>query len=643
LETVRVNGVLAATLTYDPDTSALNAVEYADGVSRAVTRLANGTPGAVTIVTPDSRFTRISDERTTSDYGRTLSSELTVAGSDPRSESRGYLYDAAGRLERAVITGTGGFTSATYSYAFDAQQAAGCGSTYSGAGLDSLRTSGSRGDVDYRICYDAQGRPVSSTDPMIVSEGDTSEISYDGLGRVTGISGPRAAALKWGSGTTLTRVDEIAADGTGLVRTVMNTYGGAILDKIVSDDSGTSVLRYSGSHLFTVADDKITGVESVIYGLPGGAHVRTAPGSTATLTLPGLDGSALVTVEVPSLGSGTAAAPASTVGLADRFGPYGEPLVTPDAAGDALPTYAWKASAAQETLPGTSSITLMGARPYHPALGAFLAPDPVLASGSNLYGYTNGDPVNSSDTSGNMTEDDMSSIMIGAGAAAAILGGLGYLGGRSMEIYSLMKAAGPKQVVRWKGRTVAAIGVVLGAAGVGAAGYGTYLKVKSSLGGTESVLAAVGASLAAAGGAYLSAVGALAVFSRIRKGNWDALGTKELWTLGHASSKESTRTLRKAASGESESSFRALMGGEDSPFVIPSSNTAPSFVHVVDDASSVKSSVHQSPPVYRQSTIKKNSIDLDLSSDHSSIIKTGNQDFHAFMVDMVLREQRFSY
>lgn len=642
LETVRVNGVLAATLTYDPDTSALNAVEYADGVSRAVTRLANGTPGAVTIVTPDSRFTRISDERTTSDYGRTLSSELTVAGSDPRSESRGYLYDAAGRLERAVITGTGGFTSATYSYAFDAQQAAGCGSTYSGAGLDSLRTSGSRGDVDYRICYDAQGRPVSSTDPMIVSEGDTSEISYDGLGRVTGISGPRAAALKWGSGTTLTRVDEIAADGTGLVRTVMNTYGGAILDKIVSDDSGTSVLRYSGSHLFTVADDKITGVESVIYGLPGGAHVRTAPGSTATLTLPGLDGSALVTVEVPSLGSGTAAAPGSTVGLADRFGPYGEPLVTPDAAGDALPTYAWKASAAQETLPGTSSITLMGARPYHPALGAFLAPDPVLASGSNLYGYTNGDPVNSSDTSGNMTEDDMSSIMIGAGAAAAILGGLGYLGGRSMEIYSLMKAAGPKQVVRWKGRTVAAIGVVLGAAGVGAAGYGTYLKVKSSLGGTESVLAAVGASLAAAGGAYLSAVGALAVFSRIRKGNWDALGTKELWTLGHASSKESTRTLRKAASGESESSFRALMGGEDSPFVIPSSNTAPSFVHVVDDASSVKSSVHQSPPVYRQSTIKKNSIDLDLSSDHSSIIKTGNQDFHAFMVDMVLRQQRFS-
>jgi hypothetical protein len=84
------------------------------------------------------------------------------------------------------------------------------------------------------------------------------------------------------------------------------------------------------------------------------------------------------------------------------------------------------------------------------------------------------------------------------------------------------------------------------------------------------------------------------------------------------------------------------MGGEDSPFVIPSSNTAPSFVHVVDDASSVKSSVHQSPPVYRQSTIKKNSIDLDLSSDHSSIIKTGNQDFHAFMVDMVLRQQRFS-
>ena len=544
LETVRVNGVLAATLTYDSATSALTAVEYADGVTRAITRLPNGSPGAVTISTSDPRFTRIIDERTTSDYGRTLSSELTVTGSSARSETRGYTYDAAGRLERAVITGTGGFASATYSYAFDAQQAGACGSSYAGAGLDSLRTSGSRSGADYRICYDAQGRPVSSTDPLLVGEGGTSEISYDGLGRVTNISGPRAAALRWGSGTTLTRVDEIADDGSGLVRTVMNTYGGMMFEKAVTDDSGTSTLRYSGAHLFTVADGEISGVESVIYGLPGGAHVRTKPGSTATLTLPGLDGAAVVTLEVPSLGSGAAAVPGSTIGLADRFGPFGEPLVTPAASGTALPTYAWKAAAAQETLPGTSSITLMGARPYHPALGAFLAPDPVLESGYNLYGYTNGDPINSSDSSGNLTEDDMGTILIGAGAGAAILGGALFGAGRFKVFRSILGAENASQVVRWKGRTIAAIGGVLGAAGAASVGLGTYLKVKSSLGSTESILAAVGASLAAVGGGYLAALGATAVYSRIAYKRWPN-NNRAFWTLGFAEGKAGSG-LRKA-------------------------------------------------------------------------------------------------
>ena len=568
LETVRVNGVLAATLSYDPSTSALDSVEYADGVTRSITRLPNGSPGAVTINTSDSRFTRIIDERTTSDYGRTLSSELTVNGSSARSETRGYNYDAAGRLERAVITGTGGFASATYSYAFDVQQAGACGSTYSGAGLDSLRTSGSRAGVDYRICYDAQGRPVSSTDPLLAGEGGTSAISYDGLGRVTNISGPRAAAMRWGSGSTLARVDEIADNGSGLVRTVMNTYGGAMFEKAVTDDSGTSTLRYSGAHLFTVADGEISGVESVVYGLPGGAHVRTKPGATATLTLPGLDGSAVVTVEVPSLGSGSAAVPGSTVGLADRFGPFGEPLVTPAASGNALPTYAWKAASAQETLPGTSSITLMGARPYHPALGAFLAPDPVLESGYNLYGYTNGDPINSSDSTGNLTEDDMGTILIGAGAGAAILGGALFGAGRFKVFRSILGSEKASQVVRWKGRTIAAIGGVLGAAGAASVGLGTYLKVKSSLGSTESILAAVVASLAAVGGGYLAAVGATAVYARAAFKRWPN-NNRAFWSLGFAEGKAGAG-LRKA-----RDSSTAPAGSANGEAVVKRNNSVP--------------------------------------------------------------------
>jgi len=66
---------------------------------------------------------------------------------------------------------------------------------------------------------------------------------------------------------------------------------------------------------------------------------------------------------------------------------------------------------------------------------------------------------------------------------------------------------------------------------------------------------------------------------------------------------------------------------------LPSSNAAPSFVHVVDDASSVRSSVHQPPPVFRQQTTKRESIDL--TSDHSSV---PNSRENAQMFDFLQRQ-----
>jgi RHS repeat-associated protein len=47
-----------------------------------------------------------------------------------------------------------------------------------------------------------------------------------------------------------------------------------------------------------------------------------------------------------------------------------------------------------------SGIIAMGARSYIPQLGRFLQTDPVPGGSGNPYGYTNGDPVNSSDPSG---------------------------------------------------------------------------------------------------------------------------------------------------------------------------------------------------------------------------------------------------
>jgi hypothetical protein len=42
----------------------------------------------------------------------------------------------------------------------------------------------------------------------------------------------------------------------------------------------------------------------------------------------------------------------------------------------------------------------MGARVYDPYTGTFTQPDPIQGGGANAYGYTDGDPVNGTDLSG---------------------------------------------------------------------------------------------------------------------------------------------------------------------------------------------------------------------------------------------------
>jgi RHS repeat-associated protein len=50
-----------------------------------------------------------------------------------------------------------------------------------------------------------------------------------------------------------------------------------------------------------------------------------------------------------------------------------------------------------------SGVISMGARSYIPQLGRFLQPDPIPGGSANAYSYTFGDPVNSSDPSGEYT------------------------------------------------------------------------------------------------------------------------------------------------------------------------------------------------------------------------------------------------
>ena len=76
---------------------------------------------------------------------------------------------------------------------------------------------------------------------------------------------------------------------------------------------------------------------------------------------------------------------------------YGVPTVTAPA------KYSWLGAIELPTeLP--SGVTTMGVRSYVPQIGRFLQPDPIPGGSADAYSYTFGDPVNSSDPTGDYVE-----------------------------------------------------------------------------------------------------------------------------------------------------------------------------------------------------------------------------------------------
>lgn len=482
LLTTSVNGVLAAEVSRDPSSGLTTSIDYAGAATVGLGYSPSGRVSERTVTTNAAAYSRIVDQYSMTPSGRITGRNTTVAGTDASSVEVGYVYDSAGRLVRANYSGD---DTATFAYEFASSQASSCEAGYSGAALDALRTGGARNGAGYFSCYDSRGRQVSTSDPTIAGPGGVAEVTHDGLGRVTGISGPRALAAQWSAGTQLARLDEIAADGSGLVSTRLDSFGGSVLEKTLVTDEGSSTVRFADEFVLAVQDGVVTGTSAVQYALPGGASVMTAPGATATLTVPGIDGSALVRVDVPALGLGGAAAPGASPGVVASYGPYGEPLIAPSIAGASpVPTYGWRAAEGRETLPGASSVVLMGARPYHPGLGAFLASDPLIDSGDNLYSYTGGDPVNAQDASGQ--EEQVAMIAAGIIAGVALLGsfGAGYMMGKF--------AARGRQFAATTAKVFGYVGIGVATVGAGAA---TYLAVQ---GQTADIGIAVGAAIGAA-------------------------------------------------------------------------------------------------------------------------------------------------
>ena len=539
VERVTVNGVEATRLAYDSATGQITSFSYAGGaVTTSLGRFGNGTVNRVSVVTGSTRFTSAAEM---TPAGRITGHTTSASGAIAFTESRAYRFDESTRLSRATITSnqSGAAVTTQFDYGFGAQ-AAQCGSAYPGAGKDGLRTSGSRNSAAYVTCYDALGRPVSTTDPLVTGGSGKASFEHDALGRLVSITGAsRPVQLTWGVGGEIAVMRE-GTDTTSPITTTLETYAGNVLRKTVKTASGTSRLVYAGPWNLT-ADDSgaITGTESLQYSLPGGAIVTIPTGGSAVLQVSGVDGSALARIPVPTLGSG-GTAPA--ISAADRFGPYGEPLAARSLDPQtARPAYGWQGGFGIETLAGSSAVALMGARAYAPALGQFLSPDPLLDSGNNVYSYTSGDPINASDLPGTEESTDMY-LLVGAALGAALSGLL------------LIRSGGASSI----------FGALLG---LGAAGAGAYVAVKS-FSNDNTLMGSLAAAVAVAG--------AVTMGVNIYKG----VGHFKAWRASRAAQKSqgqmvsATKVSAAEAGASAEFLAEAAKYGESRPLVAGSGANA---------------------------------------------------------------------
>ncbi|MGA9315200.1 MAG: RHS repeat-associated core domain-containing protein, partial [Solirubrobacteraceae bacterium] len=289
-----------------------------------------------------------------------------------------YTYDEAGRLTQVLDNVAGkGCTTRIYGYEEESNRLS---LTTHPPGTGGVCTT--EGGEMQNHTYDPANRLL-----------DTGT-EYDSFGNTTKLPATDAG------GTTLTSTfydDNQLTSQTQGTQTIGNQLDPAgRIREIVSTGkvAATEIQHYDSPESRTPSwTGELSGnYTRYITGIGGGLVAIRHDEEKAALQLSNLQGDIIATAHEAE----TATTLESTIGEASEYG-------VPAAEGP--PKYAWLgAQEIRNTLP--SGIMEIGVRSYVPQLGRFLQKDPVPGGSANPYGYTDGDPVNETDLTGDYVENN---------------------------------------------------------------------------------------------------------------------------------------------------------------------------------------------------------------------------------------------
>ncbi len=354
---------------------------------------ANGRPVERTVDGPSGRWSEV---QVVSPAGRTLSA--TLDGPGDQDGTYAYTYDVDGRLVAAQLDSPLPVTERAWRYTYDPDGNLTARVTTDGTGTTRTVTN-TYDDADHLLATDdpvfadladpaRSGRVVTDDHGRVTEIGPLS-ISYDSDGNASEVRGSDGSSVRWAH-----------RFGRAVVRTTTAAGAAPVVQR-----SGASGVFYDDTGRFLGQSVQGAGGTELLLGADG----------TQRWTYSTIGGNRWFATD--ALGA--------ALGQVSLYEPYGRQVTPAPAAtpvpGAGLSDPAYQMVDAQRV--GALDVAAFGSRTYLPALGRFLQPDPVEGGSGNAYAYTDGDPVNSSDTTGNMpdwlrTTLGLATIVVGVALAA---------------------------------------------------------------------------------------------------------------------------------------------------------------------------------------------------------------------------------